>query len=311
MKNIGEIIRFLRKSKNLSQENLSDLVGCSREFISQVERNKCNLPDYLLLPLSNFLTFDIPRLIKNIDKYNNFEHYILSCELIDLIEKNDNYGISTLLNNKIIINEFNYGYTNILKIYCMALVEKHINNNLNLSTKLCLQQLKISDISNIDEFIPKLSQEDRYYSTILVLGANLHIIGDFKHHKILLNNTIDFLEQNIFNDLLPNSTISYYFKKFYIICLNNYADVHFTLNDLNNALIYCDKAIYISTKNNILFMLHLILKLKIEILYLLDKVDEAKEIYTDFKSICRLMQQLTYFESSSEKFKIQYPRLFD
>lgn len=57
MKNTGEIIKYLRKSKKLSQERLSNLIGCTREFISQIERNKCNLPDYLILSFSNILTY--------------------------------------------------------------------------------------------------------------------------------------------------------------------------------------------------------------------------------------------------------------
>ncbi len=310
MKNIGEIIRFLRKSKNLSQEQLSDLIGCTREFISQLERGKCNVPDYLVLPLSNFLNYDIPSLIKNIDKYNNFNHYVLSCRLINCIDSKNNIEINELLQNDIIINEFNYGYPLILKRYCVSLVELHINNDSNASIAVCLKQLDIENINEVNEFSPKISQEDRYYSTILVLGVNLHLIGEEELHKTLLKNTLFFLEENIFNNVLPSSSINYFFKKFYIIILNNYSDILFNLNDWDLALSLCEKARLFAINNNILFLVELLLKLKIEILCSQDNYAFAKETYQEFKYICRFINKIEYYDASTELFKTKYPNLF-
>lgn len=310
MKNIGEIIKYLRKSKKLSQEDLSELVGCSREFISQIERNKCNLPDYLILPLSKFLSHDISNLIKNIDKYENFNHYLISHKLIDLIEKKDNHSINLMLKNKTIVNEFDYGYPKVLKLYCSSLIETVINKDIEMAIEICMQQLSLNNIYEIPNFKPTLGAYDRYYSTIIILGVNLHLVGKNELHKTLLFNTILFFEENIFNEFLPISTVDYFFKKYYILLLNNYADTLFTLGEFENALITCEKATLFAIDNQILYMVDLLTKLKIEILYNLNEVDKSKETYLQFKYICQLINNNSYFEDTTETFKIQYSNIF-
>lgn len=310
MKNTGEIIKYLRKSKNLSQEQLSDLIGCTREFISQIERNKCNLPDYLVLPLSNILTHDLTKLIKTIDEYEKLEHYILSYQLIELIEKKDNYNIFLLLKNEIISSEFNYGNPKVLKLYCTALIETAINNNIEASTEICLQQLDLNNLEEIYKFTPKLTNYYRYYSTILVLGCNLHLENKFELHRVLLARTLTFLNSTIINNVLPISSVDYFFKNFYITTLNNYSDVLFRLSQFEESFTFCEQALEFATTNNILFMLDSLLKLKIEILCNLNEIPQAKEVYLQFKYTCQLMRNNIYFEESTQIFKWKYPMLF-
>lgn len=44
LKNLGKNIRKARKSRDLSQEKLAELVGKSRNYIGMVERAELNLP---------------------------------------------------------------------------------------------------------------------------------------------------------------------------------------------------------------------------------------------------------------------------
>lgn len=310
MKTIGEIIRHLRKENNLSQKDLSELLDCSREFVGQIERNERTLPDYFILPISTYLNCDFKRLIDSIGNYHTIQHALLSYKLIDAIDVKDNKQLSELLKNKIIINEFNYGHAKILKLYCTALVEKYINNNLDKSTSICLEVLDIKQIKDIPNFKPKISQEYRYYSSILILGLNLHINENYLMHKALLSNTIHFLESCIFNGSLPNSCISYYYKKLYLISLNNYSDVLLGLGEYATALDYNNKTITFASKQNISYMLEYWYCLKVEIHYLLNEIENSKLAYVQFKAICEFQNNSNWFNSATERFMLSYPELF-
>lgn len=311
MKTIGEIIRTLRKEKELTQKELSELLDCSREFIGQIERNERVLPDYFILPISTYLNCDFKRLIGSIGNYHNVQHALLCYELIDAIDLKDNEKLNELLKNEIVITEFDYGHTKILKQYCTALVEKYINNNIDESTSICLEILEIKQIKDIPFFRPKICQEYRYYSSILTLGLNLHLSENYLMHKALLSNTIHFLENYIFNGSLPNSYISYFYKKFYLISLNNYADVLFGLGEYENALTYCSKTISFASKQNISYMLEYWYCLKVEILYSLNQIENAKSTYVQFKSICEFQNNYKLLNSSTERFSLTYPQLFN
>lgn len=311
MKKIGSAIRFLRKSNNLSQEQLASLVYCTREFISQIERDKRKLPQHLIVFFSNALNHDIDNLIGNLDKYKNFNHYLICYRLIDCMLVYDMEKIKFIIEqNKTVINELNYGDPRILKLYCSALIESNININLEASTKICLEILEINNIEEIKLFSPKIGQEKRYYSTILLLGTNMFYNKEYELYELLLKNILFFLEQNIFNNILPFSSIDPFFKRFYIMTLNNYADILFTSSNFNEALIICNKGINFSIAYDTTRIVFYLLKLKVEILYNLDNITESKETYILFKYQCILVDEVDYFYSSTNTFKPKYPKLF-
>lgn len=52
LKKIGKNIRDVRKSKNLSQEKLAELVGVSRNYIGMIERAESNIPTGRLIEVA-------------------------------------------------------------------------------------------------------------------------------------------------------------------------------------------------------------------------------------------------------------------
>ena len=80
MKTIGESILNLRKSKNLTQENLASMIGVSTQTISKWENNT-NMPDITLLPIIADL-FDIT--IDQLFARNNDTECYRTGEVFDL-----------------------------------------------------------------------------------------------------------------------------------------------------------------------------------------------------------------------------------
>lgn len=207
------------------------------------------------------------------------------------------------MKNPVILNEFTYGYPQILKKYCNALVKSLIYKDFYTSNKLCMEVLNIKSLNDIKYFSPSLYNENRYYSTILLLGVNLHNLNKYTIHKQLLQNTLSTLEDHIYNDEISISLSSYFFKKYYVNLLNNYADALYTLKEYQTALDICIKAEDFSIKYSTLYMLHFVLKLKVETLYKLDNTDLANITFSNFKSLCYITKNLEYMESSIIDFK--------
>ncbi|MCM1338647.1 MAG: helix-turn-helix domain-containing protein [Muribaculaceae bacterium] len=55
LKKLGKNIQTIRKSKNLSQERLAEIVGKSRNYIGMIERGESNVPTKTLFEIADAL----------------------------------------------------------------------------------------------------------------------------------------------------------------------------------------------------------------------------------------------------------------
>ena len=63
LKNIGKIIKDLRKEQNLSQEKLAEKVGISRNYMGMIERAEVNIPVLTLYKLAKILEIEPYKLL--------------------------------------------------------------------------------------------------------------------------------------------------------------------------------------------------------------------------------------------------------
>lgn len=64
LKKLGKNIKFLRKSKNLSQEKLAELINRSRNYVGMIERAEVNTPVDTLFDIAKALHSDIKKLFE-------------------------------------------------------------------------------------------------------------------------------------------------------------------------------------------------------------------------------------------------------
>ncbi len=74
---------------------------------------------------------------------------------------------------------------------------------------------------------------NQYYSMILNLGYCLCQKNEYDNLVYLYTYTINFFNELYDNDSFPFVNIDGYYKKFYIICLNNLADAYFVSGNFN------------------------------------------------------------------------------
>lgn len=306
--NIGKLIRKLRIDRGLSQEQLANLCYRSRESISKFEKGLRNPSNAVLIELSLILEFDFVTYKMNIDKFKSDEHYIITHELIKCIDLHDNDKIIMLLNSDVVKNEFNYDEPLVIKQYCHILILINVYGDINGAYNLCVSYLEIDEIKT---FQPKINQYHQYYSIILNLIVCLNKMGEFENQLYLCAVTVNYLENTYFNHIIPHTSVDFFYKKYYIISLNNLADTHFYLNNLDDALKICNKGIQKSNELNILIILPMLLKLKIEIFCKLNNYCDAKSTYIQFNSFCEITNNVKYFEISTINFKKLYPSLFE
>lgn len=306
---IANVINILRINKKLSQEQLANLINVSRTTITKIESGKRKPTAEQLILLSNKLDFDLISYVNTINKYKSYEHYLLAYELSKLVNASSVSEISKIIDSNPLFFELDYGEVKILRTYCETLVLIHIKDDIELAYDICIDFFNITNFI-IKDFKPKINMPNEYYSMILNFGYCLSKKKDYSSLLTLQIITVGFLEDLYFSDELPYIDINNFYKKYYIVCLNNLADSYFTIGDFTNALDTCNKGINKSSQLNILSVLAMLIKLKIDILYNLDSLVEARETYSDFKSICKVTNNISYFNTSTKTLKIMYPKLF-
>lgn len=311
VKLLPKLIKRLRKDKKLSQFQIATLLKIPSSTYSMIESGHRKPNDDILISLSNILEFDFITFSEKISSYKSLEHYLLANELIRLLNSNDVSVITPIFNifkTNPLISEFNYGEPEIIKIYCNTLIWVHIDKNVELAYTTCRDFL---NITKLDEFQPKINMPKQYYSLILNLGYCLYSKKLYDDYLTLYKILMTFLENLYFkSDVTFIHTPSFY-EKYYIICLNNLADVHFVLNNLNLALELCNKGINTSNNFNKISILPILLRLKVEILCKLNNYSDAKLAYVQYKSLCEITNKLKHFETSTNFLKTHYKNLFN
>lgn len=306
--NIADLIKKLRKENNLSQEYLAELCNYSKEAIAKVEQGVRHPSKSFLIAISIPLNFDFITYVNEINNFKCVEHYTVTYNLIKAISTRDNDKIGELINTDIVKKEFNYGEPLAIKQYCQTLLLINVDNNATEAYKLCMSCL---EIDKIETFKPEINKHYWYYSTIVSLVLALNKMNDFDNQLRLCITIIDYLENVYFNNIIPFPSVDVFYRKYYVLCLNNLADTYFTLNDIPKALEICNKGIDKSNQFKLLDVIHMLLELKIEIFCSLENYDDAKLTYSQFKSFCEITNNDKYFKISTINLEKSYPRLFE
>lgn len=306
-RNIGKLMYIQRKKLKLSQQDVANVLFCVRSNISHYENGSRSIPHEYLLPLSKVLKFNFIQYVENSHKYKTTEHYQLAYEMIDYTVNFSYEKLEELLSNEVIINEFNYGSAFILREYSRAQVATYIYNDYESAETILLNILNVGSRYELVNFEPILCVEERYYSCIVHLGSILCMRGHIDLSEKLFKKTITFIEYYYTNNNIPTQSINTNFRKIHVALLNNYADVLLRQNRLDEALVSCNNALNHLIKYETTYILELVLKLKIEILYKLGDIEECQELFNDFKSICKLKSNIEYLNNVNVQFNVICP----
>lgn len=305
--NVGELISYNRNKVKMSQSELAKKMFCSRQNISHLENGKRQLKNEYIFPLSNILKFNFKQYVSNSYKFQNLQHYLIAQDLIDAVNSFDYDKIEKLHNDDILSNEFNYGCALVLRDYTKAVYINKKYNDYAYAEQLILNLLQVENRNDLLNFTPTFHDEERYYSSIVLLSNILQKQNEIELASTVIKNTLDFIELYYINDNIPSQSVDIFFRKLHIALLNNYSHLLFEQNNFEEALIYINTAYDMIIKYDILYSLDFILQLKVEILYKLNRIEESQDTYNDFKYACKIKNKHDYFNTVSQSFSEIYP----
>lgn len=306
-KNLGVNISTLRKKKGLTQQDLADVLYCSKELIAKIEAGERSVSMEQLMPLSTFLDFNFVQYLKNFHKFKTIEHFELVHIMIDLLTASNYEELEDILDHDPKVQELDYGSPKIICSYCRALTLTNIHNNYEGAQKLLLEAIGLKDASDINMFSPSFNNEERYYSCIALLSVVLCMTGKLEESMMLIDNTLSFLEKHFFNDVMRISAIDQYFKHVYIALLNNKADILYKQNKYDDSILICEKLFETMNSFDSYYIIELVMKLKIQILYRQKLITLAQETYDEFIVICKLKNRADYLHSTNLIFNDDFP----
>lgn len=306
---VGKIVSDLRRKFGYTQLELAQLVYCSRQYVSHVENGVRPLSNKYVVPMSVALKFNFAQFIRQADKFETIEHYLITQEMIDYIGEAEYERLQKLLKKKTVVKEFTYGTPLLIKEYCEALVLTYIDKEYRAAEKSLLKTLGLKNRYELTQLVIDFQDEERYYSCLALLACVLCLQGNHELALMVVQKKIVFLEKFFFNNTVPPSAIEPYFRKLYIITLNNYADIAFNQENYQEALETCNKTKKVIVDSELAFALEVVMKLKVEALYKLDLIEEANKLYNEFKVVCKLKNSYDYFYNVNAYFSEEYELL--
>ncbi len=300
---INNLVKQLRIEYGYSQKDLATLIHCSPQHISRLEKGHREVTDELISSLSKVFNVDFFHLKSKLERFNSIADYTDFYFLRQCIEKEDFVGIEEKIHElDACPNRFNYGDPLLLKQYCKALILSIQHKEYIQSTELCYFALNCSE-EDLLSFVGNSPKISTYYSIAFLLLFNYYHVGKIDTALKISEQLLKHFRQMQNNSYFSFVNQEYFFNKAYISILNNSGYLQLENKEYSIALDIANLALDTCNKLNQLKYLSSLYDLKFECLYNLERFSEAKDVYKDFISICRITDNLTYFENRNARYK--------
>ncbi len=304
----GAILKDLRTSRNLTQEDLAKKTNYSKDTIRGVENDRLNPSTTLINKLSYIFNIDLNRYFYAIE--NDFPFLLQDTfqEFRNAIEVTDVAKLEELLNKYegSPIYENNKGLE--LIYYAKAICEYSKNkckafDYINLALKL--NGLSLDNL-NLDYQVYSITT----YNILGYLSVLYYSISEFTISEQIINDLYLNLKRNFFSD---TKMLNYNLSKtirLYIILLNNLSTIELNKNNTTNALNYINEAIEICIENYTPKLLHNLYFTKFECFYNLENFNEATFTFEQVLMFCSIID-IKYVNIYLEKLETKFPKILD
>ncbi len=300
---INNLLKQLRKEYGYSQQELANMIHCSPQHISRLEKGHREVTDELISSLSKVFNVDFFHLKSKLERFTSIADYTDFYYLRQCIEKEDFVGIEKKIQElDACPNRFNYGDPLLLKQYCKALILSLLNKEYEKSIELCYYALNCSE-EDLLSFVGNSPKISTFYSISFLLLFNYYHVGKIDTALKISEQLLIHFRQMQNNNYFSFINQEYFFNKAYISILNNSGYLHLENKDYTAALEIADLALDTCNNLNQLKYLSSLYDLKFECLYNLERYSEARVIYQDFKAICRITNNSVYFENRTNRYK--------
>ncbi len=305
---IGYIIESLRIKNNLTQSEFAKKISISRREISEIEKYNLEPTSELICKMTNLFKFDIQTVIDSREIFSCDESYKLYIDIRLAIYQFDVRKLENLVNKARVDSDFENGETYQLFCHAVALIAIHVDKDYVKAINACkdgithLYELEYEELRN-----KRLT--DYTYSLLISLTVCYSELGDIKQCKIIADNALYSIKNNVFSDGKIPITNKHILQKCYVMLINNSAHFSFELKDYNKALELLEDGIPKCKEFELYDILAYFQHLKFESLYCLGKYEEAQENYDLFKTICVITSFGKLLINAKNEIKTKYPKI--
>lgn len=312
MESFGEIIKYVRTSKNMSFVKLSKLSGISVRQIQRIETSDIVEGKlYTLESLSNALGVNLVEYALVFSEFTNLKEFQQYSYLRYLIEDMNIPEIKNFISNyeqTHLIKENLTSYTQLL-LYAKAIQIVESTKNYKLGLKYCFKALNVNESQFNTNKIFKYARNDICYAIISQIESYSFYLQNYELSLSISTELIGIIENRFYNTELPLTSVPYIVFRIYIISLNNKADNLFCNEKFKESLNLCLKATDVLHKSRSLFGLNYLYWLISENYYKIKDFDNSKIYLKKALSICISEDKLDYANKIKTKVLSKYPLL--
>lgn len=298
----GELLKEIRNSKSLSQEQLAENI-CSIRQLSRIESGENDPSIYILHSMSKKLNIDLQEFYRVYFTSGSFESYRLKLELGKLIKNKNNESLREFIAEIENMDIFQEGENLQYVLYGKAICSSHIDRDYRLSNKYCIKGITIEN-PNFNIYKMKVAPYSNIGLTIInLMASNFDKLGEKKLSAEVFKVLLNILESYILNSPFPMYRSLNFEKRLYQSSSCNLSILN--MNDANyeKSLDYVDKGIDFSIKENHMRFLPELLAQKSRLLLKMDLKEDAYENYKiclSLYKLCRNYKEAQLIEKEIE-----------
>ncbi|HBB28039.1 MAG TPA: hypothetical protein DC000_02105 [Clostridiales bacterium] len=285
---IGEVISYLRKKHNLTQQQLADKI-CSREYLCKLEKGAFFPTIYTIDLLSKKLNENIYEFYQEIERHNDMETHLKIQQINELISTggDNDLEIRKLIEEYENLPTFKTGeslqFIYYSKAICSYYLDKNYTEAIDFSYKgLCVYK-KDFKLENWTEYI----YTNVELTLINLIASSYCRCDDSDTGLSMYYEMLKYLEKYLSRPLYDLHSTGHFYINLYTNVAYNTSNNLFSKSEYVEALKIVDNAINISIRTKYMNVYPSLLKNKFMILYMLQDYENSKKYYN---------KALIYFE---------------
>lgn len=192
---VGDLIKYYRKEKGISQEKLAEEAGCTREYIGKLEKNKNSPTIETLALIAQKLNVDLFDAYSEINEYNDFETALKVKVLSDAMGRRDVDRIKSLVSCYEGDEGFKTGNPSRVLLYAKAIIISEVNKD-NQNAKECIYKALCEEYPDFPNFksVP-LRLSNIEFALLFVYGGLLQRIKKYDEAELIFEEILERLEK--------------------------------------------------------------------------------------------------------------------
>lgn len=314
IKTFGDIVKYVRETKNMSVAKLSQLSGVSVRQIHRIESSEyLEFKSSTILLLSDVLEVDLVIYFNLFSEFNDLSEYLLYCKLQRYIKE---FNISKL---KTFLDDYNDtgipdvpSKNNLLIkaiMYCKAMVITETIGDYKKAQQYYFRSLAIQEK---DFCIDNLSSYIKVDFDILIIQQIAGFYIHLNKHDLALEISLKlskYIENKYYNNKLPYSNVIKSITNSYSATLCHISECYLEQKNYNESLQYANKGITFLIDQRSSFCMEYLYFIAFECCYMLNDLDEAKIKLNKAISTCIAIDNIKFASKIKKIVNDEYPLL--